>query len=530
MSVKLPDQPWEEGMSFTVEETGLEYIFNGEVWLSEGTDISEFIENSGSVHLGNLPPDDPSEGDLWMHVGRDDAVLEDQLFVRVGDEWEPATNLQRERQHRIAADLLVSEQFNRADSHYMQRLDQIILPAPLLAEKQVTVHDGDLPDQITDDKIHFKRDLSTGDYFGEGAELAFRGDDPGAGIKYAIMHHHAGIVPYREEWSVRSVTFTNGTVRVLARETFGDSWASFDDWSCSLWLLTEEEAAAAGLDLTQQQTEETIKIENLESVGVLQYSQVQVSMGHDVAINAAKFPAQNVTVIGLNHEPKNVHRVMWDEEFPPGTNLFVQGADAMIVMAVEETARGGQNNRGHTLTGPILYESGTFVPGEDLDICHGEIRYPTALLLDGQKVGDSEWEDRITKLEEGSSGETGSEWIKTITIPGMTKSAFYEDNTFFPKNSSGQMADPYMCSKFFITTDNNDPYDLDSREGSPLPAAIGHLLVIREDNGRCVMSWRIGAWRAEIPGGVEITIGQPLSGDGSWGPQESTYSIVLKDV
>ena len=39
MAVQLPPQPWTEGMSFVVDETGLEYTYNGEVWVSEGEPI-----------------------------------------------------------------------------------------------------------------------------------------------------------------------------------------------------------------------------------------------------------------------------------------------------------------------------------------------------------------------------------------------------------------------------------------------------------------------------------------------------------
>ena len=36
MAVSLPPQPWTEGMSFVVDGTGLEYTYNGEVWVNEG--------------------------------------------------------------------------------------------------------------------------------------------------------------------------------------------------------------------------------------------------------------------------------------------------------------------------------------------------------------------------------------------------------------------------------------------------------------------------------------------------------------
>ena len=120
MAVQLPPQPWDEGMSFTVDETGLEYVYNGEVWVSEGKPV-EFPDAAAPVHVGQTPPDDPSEGDLWM-LDTDDEDRADRLFVRVGDAWEPTTSLQHERQMRIVQDLIVAEQMSRADSHYMYQI------------------------------------------------------------------------------------------------------------------------------------------------------------------------------------------------------------------------------------------------------------------------------------------------------------------------------------------------------------------------------------------------------------------------
>ena len=65
MAIKLPDQPWNEGDSFVVDETGLEYTYNGEVWVSEGKEIdlsglaeedhthSEYLKKSGTQTLDN---------------------------------------------------------------------------------------------------------------------------------------------------------------------------------------------------------------------------------------------------------------------------------------------------------------------------------------------------------------------------------------------------------------------------------------------------------------------------------------------
>ena len=33
--ITLPEKPWQEGDDFTVEETGVRYVYDGEKWLSE---------------------------------------------------------------------------------------------------------------------------------------------------------------------------------------------------------------------------------------------------------------------------------------------------------------------------------------------------------------------------------------------------------------------------------------------------------------------------------------------------------------
>jgi hypothetical protein len=243
MSIQFPAQPWQEGDTFVNDATGVEYTFDGVKWLASGGDAAS--EAAPPVYVGDTPPDDPSEGDLWM-VSRDDEDATDRLFVYAADQWEPTTSLQRERRTRIAEDLLLATRLSAADSHYMMRLDPHFLPDPLLANKSVVVHDNDgpLPDEITDDKIHFKADLSRGNYQMRGAELAFRGDAVSPDVEYAIMYHHRNdFMTYREEWRVGEVTYVQGTVHVFAVHAYGDSYGSFDDWECDLWLLTEEEAS-----------------------------------------------------------------------------------------------------------------------------------------------------------------------------------------------------------------------------------------------------------------------------------------------
>ena len=90
------------------------------------------------------------------------------------------------------------------------------------------------------------------------------------------------------------------------------------------------------------------------------------------------------------------------------------------------------------------------------------------------------------------------------------------------------MADPYVCTKLYVSTERDDPYKLDGLGGSTVAVAIGRLLLIREENGRAVMSWTIGQIRSEGQGRLEITVGEPLTGDGAWGT--GLYTLVLKDV
>lgn len=90
-------------------------------------------------------------------------------------------------------------------------------------------------------------------------------------------------------------------------------------------------------------------------------------------------------------------------------------------------------------------------------------------------------------------------------------------------------APPYTTSKITITTTSDDPYDLDARNGSMIAQSIGHLLIVN-DAGHCILAWKIGVWRSQGPGKVEITVGQPLHGDGGWMTTGTRYNIVLKDV
>ena len=55
MAIQLPEKPWSEGDSFIVEDTGLEYTFNGEVWVSpRGT-----VEFPAPVYMGDEEPRTP---------------------------------------------------------------------------------------------------------------------------------------------------------------------------------------------------------------------------------------------------------------------------------------------------------------------------------------------------------------------------------------------------------------------------------------------------------------------------------------
>ena len=158
-----------------------------------------------------------------------------------------------------------------------------------------------------------------------------------------------------------------------------------------------------------------------------------------------------------------------------------------------------------------------------------------------QQITDGAQNKRLDALEESvdnlGGGDApslpdGSPVVKTITIrdlPQTNSASPGADNTFFPMDGSGMTAPPDMASKIVINTTSDDPYDLDARNGTMIAPSIGHLLIVNE-NGHCLLAWKIGGWKKLDAGQVEITVGQPLHGDGGWMTTGTRYNIVLKDV
>jgi len=298
-------------------------------------------------------------------------------------------------------------------------------------------------------------------------------------------------------------------------------------------------------------------VENFVSMGTLRYKLGEYVLGRDVLVYEAQF-LPNPSAIGLNHDLVGGGRVKWIDEFPVGSVMLIQGPDGTLAYQVTKSQAAGSNNRGQGFEGNVLFESGTFTNSQELQVGRADlVGDGQRLLLNGVVVGDSAWEGRITTLEndegyddaelreqvdkntaalanlgggdEAPSLPDGSPVIKTITITGLLQTNTEADNTFFPKDGSGMTAPPYTTSKITITTTSDDPYDLDARNGSMIAQSIGHLLIVN-DAGHCILAWKIGVWRSQGPGKVEITVGQPLHGDGGWMTTGTRYNIVLKDV
>ena len=504
-------------------------------------DSIEFPDQQPPVHVGETPPDDPSEGDLWMLDSPDDETVTDRLFVYVDDSWEPTTSLQRERQHRIAEDLLVATKLSEADSHYMMRLDPFVLPAATMTGKEEVVHHRDLPEEVTDDKIHFKQDVNTGNYFGEPGELAYRGPNPGDDIKYLIIHHHKNAtVSYREEWLVKDVRDANGTIHVRATRAYGDSYASYTGWTCDVWLLTEDEAAAEkDHEHPHDHDDDYLPLTGGTLTGDLDFA------GEDNRItengnNRMKF-AGNVVINRGDNTNATGFQVKGKTADGNNADLLAVYHNASGYDAINY--KGKQESNENIVTVKHVRDK---IANHNHDaqyagIDHGHDDLDSRVTAleekpDPEGYDDTELREQVEANTEAISNLSselpttpdGEPVIRTVTVPGLNKNAFYEDMTFYPKNSSGLMADPYVCTKLYISTERDDPYKLDGLGGSTVAVAIGRLLMIREDNGRAVMSWTIGQIRSEGQGRLEITVGEPLTGDGSWGP--GLYTLVLKDV
>ena len=185
---------------------------------------------------------------------------------------------------------------------------------------------------------------------------------------------------------------------------------------------------------------------------------------------------------------------------------LIQGNKKQVWKVNPPWITGGDNN--------VLHASSNDIKGDTLTV-----DAETRILFFGPNFPPVEDE---TEEEES--------FIKTITLPGFTRSSFYDENSFFAKNSSGVAAVPFQSSKVFITSTRDDPYGLEKVATSMVAVAIGTFLIIREDNGRCVMSWKLGQMRTEGNGTLEIERGEELTADGGWGPTDSTYTLVLKDV
>jgi hypothetical protein len=247
MSIQFPTQPWQEGDTFVNDATGVEYTFDGVKWLASGGDAVS--EQQPPAQVGKTPPENPVEGDLWfmsdVFLAEGEIPIElssDKLFVYADGKWEPATSLQHERRLRELGDLdnkLDAEYYaERQDGKHITRMDKALLPDPVFVDKNVTVNDDGVIPPFDDDNLHFSDPTSK-----RSSTMAYKGEDPGPGIYYAIISHKSNYPsPRREEWIVKSVTYENGIVTITADDPYGCVSASSSVYTATLWLLTQEDA------------------------------------------------------------------------------------------------------------------------------------------------------------------------------------------------------------------------------------------------------------------------------------------------
>ena len=233
----------EEGDEETLEEA--------KKYTDEAIEGTDFPGGQATAQVGKRPPERPVEGDLWfmsdVFLAEGEIPIElsnDKLFVYADNKWEPATSLQHERRMRELGDEQTwrdAEYYTqREDGKHITRLDKALLPEPVFVDKAVTVHEDGVIPPFDDDNLHHSDPISK-----KYSTIAYKGEDPGPGIYYAIISHKSTPSypsPRREEWIVKSVTYENGIVTIEAHEPYGCVGGSSRVYTATLWLLTQEDA------------------------------------------------------------------------------------------------------------------------------------------------------------------------------------------------------------------------------------------------------------------------------------------------
>ena len=104
--ITLPEQPWEKGDDFTVEETGVRYVYDGEKWLSESGEEADLSGFATKGQLDALAEESAlTDNSLYKEIDQTSKTLTAAIAVVESD-------VQREKNNRIKADEELQEQID----------------------------------------------------------------------------------------------------------------------------------------------------------------------------------------------------------------------------------------------------------------------------------------------------------------------------------------------------------------------------------------------------------------------------------
>ena len=110
--ITLPEKPWEKGDDFTVEETGVRYVYDGEKWLSESGEAADLSGFATKAFVDEIES---------ASVFRDETIKTD---LEDKDKKQTAAIL------KVESDVIYEEQWRKeADEKLQEQIDAIEIPS-----------------------------------------------------------------------------------------------------------------------------------------------------------------------------------------------------------------------------------------------------------------------------------------------------------------------------------------------------------------------------------------------------------------